>query len=159
MSTPKEDHDRDPGLPTWDDWDDAGRRIEEGEWPDAWPTGSVKPCNECGEMTFEGRDDLDHEIVFNGIPHIFHDLRGGRCRACGAQALEGYEMMRIEKRLGMDPTRFPPHTDYEAKVAKFGSDSLGTYWPKDIRRIMRIRAGQRVYICVVDKDAVLVRFL
>lgn len=153
---PSDDRLGDP--PTQEEWDAVGRELDEKEWPDLYPVGSVSRCPECGAEAFEGRDGLDLEVTYKGVVHYFHDLKGVRCRACGAQSLDMPEMFRVEKRLGMDPNHFPPQVDFEAKVAQFGSGSLGTYWPKDIRRIMNLKPGQRAHICVVDKNAVLVRF-
>lgn len=118
-----------------------------------WPEGSTSKCPNCKEEAFEARSDLTHQIVQGRHVVSFRHLHGARCSSCGAQALEPYELIGIEDEAGIGVT-----ADYEAKVSRIGSGTLGTYWPKDVERVLGLRPHKRAFIEVVDRDTVLVRF-
>ena len=118
-----------------------------------WPKGSVSRCPKCGERAFAGSDDLEYRVVRPGGILVFCHLRGARCGACTAVTLEPGDMIRVE---GESAARIP--SDYEAKVSKIGSGSLGTYWPKDVVRNMGLDSDKRVFIQVLSGDTALLRF-
>jgi hypothetical protein len=43
-------------------------------------------------------------------------------------------------------------------VSRIGSGTLGTYWPKDVERVLNLSPDKRAFIEIIDRDAVLVRF-
>lgn len=118
-----------------------------------WPEGSTWPCPRCGEEAFEGRSDLVLHVARGAHVLSFRRLHGARCAACGAEALEPYEQVAVDDEAGVGV-----RADYEAKVSRIGSGTLGTYWPKDVQRVLGLVPHRKVYIEVVDRDAVLVRF-
>ncbi len=117
-----------------------------------FPTGTTTMCPMCRKETFEGRDDLSAEVRKEHTILIFRRLSGARCRNCHAQTLEPYEEIDIEREAG-----FGAKSDYEAKVSRIGSGSLGTYWPKDVTRVMGLHPHDRVFISVLDRDTALLR--
>lgn len=118
-----------------------------------WPEGSVSKCPQCGRKAFVGRDDLTHRVSRPGGVLVFRRLRGAKCQACGVQTLEPADLVAVEEEAGVGIT-----ADYEAKVSRIGSGSLGTYWPKDVVRTMRLSPHQKAYIQVLDRDTAIVRF-
>lgn len=141
-------------------------RISKGEWESqeravvaklrarrTWKRGQLYACPVCGKRSFEGRDDITYEANYPGKLVVFGHLHGARCKACSAETIEAYELIDIEDKIGVGM-----RSDYEAKVARIGSGTLGTYWPKDIERVLRLRPNKRAFIEVVGPDAVIVRF-
>lgn len=124
-----------------------GRRV--------WKPGRSYKCPACGTRTLRARDDLTYEAPKDGRLYVFPHLRGARCDTCGGQSLEADDQDLVETVLGVG---LRVRSDYEAKVSKIGSGSLGTYWPRDIERLMGLRPDKRVLIEIVGPNEVLVRF-
>lgn len=102
-----------------------------------WSKGSVSQCPKCAKKSFEGRDDLSLQLPSRGHVVIFRHLQGAKCRHCGYQVLEPADQHDVEEEVGASF-----HSDYQAKVSRIGSGTLGTYWPKDVQRVT-ISAGRR----------------
>ncbi len=136
-----------------EEWEARRDEWADQEWERLWPDGTIQGCPRCGEEAFEGRSDLTHRITNGRHVLSFRHLHGARCRACDAQSLEPYEQFAVEDEAGVGV-----RADYEAKVSRIGSGTLGTYWPKDVQRVLGLKPHRRAYIEVVDRDAVLVRF-
>lgn len=49
------------------------------------------------------------------------------------------------------------HPDYRAKVSRIGKGTVGTYWPKDVERLLGLRPDQRIYIEILGPDTALLR--
>lgn len=118
-----------------------------------WPEGERFECPQCGEETFEGKSDLTYRATHGRHVVSFRHLHGASCSSCGAKTLEPYEQIGVE-----DETGVGFHPDYEAKVSRIGSGSLGTYWPKDVQRVLGLEPHKKAFIEIIDRDAVLVRF-
>lgn len=118
-----------------------------------WPEGSVSDCPSCGARAFEGRNDLAHEIARPGGVLVYRHLRGARCSRCSAQSLEPAEMIDVEREAGVGSI-----SDYEAKVSNIGSGTMGTYWPKDVVRVMALSPDKKVFIHILDRDTAILRF-
>ena len=118
-----------------------------------WPKGSLEKCTECGKMTFEGREDLEYRIPRPGAVLVFRHLRGAKCATCGAQAIEPEDLIEVEAEAGVGIVG-----DYKAKVCNIGSGTLGTYWPQDVVRNLRLSPAKLAFIQVVDEDTVLITF-
>lgn len=84
---------------------------------------------------------------------VYRHLHGARCARCSFQVLEASDQFAIEQEAG---TTF--HPDYEAKVSRIGSGTLGTYWPKDVERVMHLAPHDKAFIHVVAHDTAVVRF-
>lgn len=115
--------------------------------------GKVRGCLHCGARALRGRSDLTHREVKDGLVYEFHNLHGAKCGKCGAQFLENYEIMAIEDVVFPN---FAP--DYAAKVSNIGSGTVGTYWPKDVVRVMGLTPHTPASIQVLDRDTALIRF-
>lgn len=140
-------------LPTRQEFERAAREIRQAAKTfRAWPDGSVSDCPGCGKRAFVGRDDLGHEVAKPDGLVIFRHLRGARCESCGVQSLEGEDLAALEQEAGVELL-----ADYEAKVSSIGSGTVGTYWPKDVVRVLRLGPDRRLFIKVLDPDTVLVR--
>lgn len=118
-----------------------------------WPHGSVSKCPRCDERALEGRDDLTQRVTRPGQIIVFRHLRGAKCRACEAQFLEPGEALNVEAEAGPDLVG-----DYEVKVSRIGSGTLGTYWPKDLVRVLGLKPKKRAFVKVLDADTALVSF-
>ncbi len=118
-----------------------------------WPVGEFFECPRCGEETFEGCDDLTYRVTNGKHVISFRHLHGARCTNCDASTLEPYEQIGVDAEAGVGF-----HADYEAKVSRIGSGTLGTYWPKDVQRVLGLKPHKRAFIEIIDRDAVLVRF-
>lgn len=112
------------------------------------PKDSLEQCPECGEESLVARDDLEWEETRGHKLLVIRRLSGERCRACGETWFdpESYEAIEKHRRSG-------PAANYEAKVSRVGGSSLGIYFPKDLRRVMGIEAGQRARLTPVSDDA------
>lgn len=66
--------------------------------------------------------------------------------------MEPYEQIAVE-----DEADIGLHPDYEASVSRIGSGTLGTYWPKEVERVLNLSPDKRAFIEIIDRDAVLVR--
>ena len=118
-----------------------------------FPEGTIRACPVCKEKAFEGRNDLVLQFVRGERVLTFRRVHGGRCGSCRAQIVEPYEA------LALDDEAVPSlRGNYESKVAKVGGGSLGMYWPRDIQRLLGLKADRKAFIEVLDKDSVLVRF-
>lgn len=144
-----------PPLPSREEYERLLRKVREARQEARfWPPGSIQDCPQCGERKFVGREDLSYEVATQGRVIVFRHLHGARCGACHAQALEPDELVRIEDEAGVGLL-----ADYEAKVSNIGSGTVGTYWPKDVVRIMGLRPDKKAFIVVLDRDTMLLRFL
>lgn len=141
-------------LPTREAFERAAREIaERARGFRAWPPGSVHLCPACGKRSFVGSDDLSFEVVKPGTVLVFRHLHGARCGACSTQALEAEDLVAVEAEAGVGLMG-----DYEAKVSNIGTGTLGTYWPKDVVRVLRLSPDKKVFIQVLDTDTALLRF-
>lgn len=118
-----------------------------------WPAGSISRCPNCAEDSFVGRDDLTLEVPRAGVVVIFRHLHGARCSRCNAQTLEPSEELDIESETAAGIV-----ADYEAKVSNIGSGTVGTYWPKDVVRVMGLNPDKKAFIHVLDRDTALIKF-
>ena len=118
-----------------------------------WPRGSVSRCPSCSRESFVGRDDLEVTIGKTGGVIIFRHLQGARCDACGSQVLEPGDLVRVESEAAAGVV-----SDYEAKVSRIGSGTLGTYWPKDVVRNLDLAPDKKAFIQVLDHETALIRF-
>ncbi len=119
----------------------------------AWKIGKTYNCPSCRQRAFDASDDITLEFVHKGKVYVFAHMHGARCRSCGAQTVEAYEQIRMDDEVGVGY-----RSDYEAKVSRIGSGSLGTYWPKDIARLLHLKPDKKAFIEIVSPDAVMVRF-
>lgn len=116
----------------------------------AFPPRTVRRCPSCGKKALEGRDDLVREVVVGAIALVHHNLHGARCRNCGAEFLEAYEEVALEE--AGSPRSLP---DYEARVTSVSGRNLGTYWPKDVVRVMRLQKEDALHVQVLDDDTMI----
>lgn len=143
-----------PPPPSREEYERAARQIaERARGLRFWPLGSVSDCPNCGAHRFVGRDDLSTEGPRPGGVLIFRHLRGARCEACQAQALEPADLVDLEAEAGVGVV-----ADYEAKVSNIGSGTVGTYWPKDVVRVLGLGPNKKAFITVLDRDTVLIKF-
>lgn len=162
MGGPREWMDPDFGpikIPAPPKREDAERLLKEQQAalatrPRLWPDGSTSECPGCARRTFVGRNDLSHEVARPGGVVIFRHLQGARCSHCRAQSLEPWELMQIEAEVGVGQV-----ADYEAKVSNIGSGTVGTYWPRDVVRVMDLSPDTRAYIQILDRETALIRFV
>lgn len=162
MSRTRETHDPDFGtleIPPPPKREDGERLLREQQAAFAkrrrlWPDGALAECPSCERRTFVGRNDLSHEVARPGGVIIYRHLQGARCSHCGAQSLEPWELMQIEAEAGIGQV-----ADYEAKVSNIGSGTVGTYWPKDVVRVMDLSPETRAYIQIIDRETALIRFV
>ena len=118
-----------------------------------WPRGIVSRCPGCDRDTFVGRDDLEFTVGRPGGVVIFRHLQGARCDSCGSQVLEPGDLVRVEGEAATGVV-----SDYEAKVSRIGSGTLGTYWPRDVVRNMGLAPDKKAFIQVLDHETALIRF-
>lgn len=118
-----------------------------------WPAGSVSRCPNCGKNALVGRDDLTCRFARPGGVVVFHRLRGARCESCKEQSLEPGDLIAVERDAGVEVAG-----DFEIKVTTIGSGTLGTYWTKDLVRNLRLTAGKKAYVQLLDRDTALLRF-
>ncbi len=119
-----------------------------------WPEGSVSACPTCHKRALVGRSDLVHQEVRPGNVQTFRNLRGAKCEACGSQFLDPEEIIAIEDTIGVGVV-----ADFEAKVSRIGTGTLGTYWPKDVVRNLGLEPDTRAFIQVLDRETALVKFV
>lgn len=117
-----------------------------------WRPGRIYACPRCGARRFRGRDDLQVEVPRGDKILVFLRVRGGRCDACDAQYLDGAGQMDLE-----DALEAAFHADYEAKVSRIGHGTVGTYWPKELARVLGLRPDRRLFVEVLGRDAALLR--
>lgn len=122
------------------------------ERPRAFPPGSVRKCPSCGKRALESRDDLVREAVVGAMALVHHNLHGARCRSCRTEFLEAYEEIALEE---AGPPRNLP--DYEAKVTSVSGRNLGTYWPRDIVRVMDLHKEDALHVQVLDDDTMIIQ--
>lgn len=144
-----------PKVPTRKEYERVGREaLDAMRRRRLWPKGSIAKCASCGKKAVVGRDDLHLDVPRMGVVMAFRNLQGGKCEACGAQFLEPAQAIELEDQIGVGTL-----SDYEAKVSKMGSGSLGTYWPRDVVRNMHLEPDTRAFIQVLDRDTAIVRFV
>lgn len=119
--------------------------------PRAFPPDSTRTCPACGKKRLRSRDDLVREVVVGAMALVHHNLHGAVCDACGTEFLEAYEELALEE---AGPER--RLTDYEAKVTSVSGKSLGTYWPKDVVRVMDLHRHDALHVQVLDADTMLI---
>ena len=65
------------------------------------------------------------------------------------------EQEKIDTELGLSGHM---RRDYEAKVSRLGSDSVGTYWPKDVTRNLGLRPHDIARIHIIARNVAVVTF-
>ncbi len=83
---------------------------------------------------------------------VHHHLHGARCQHCGSEFLEAYEDLALEEARPEDRL-----ADYEAKVTNVSGRNLGTYWPKDVVRVMELSNQDALEVQILDPDTMIVR--
>lgn len=121
------------------------------ERPRAFPPGSTRVCPACDANALESRDDLLRETVVGAMALVHHNLHGARCTNCGTEFLESYEEVALEE-AGAGPLS----SDYEARVTHVSGKNLGTYWPKDVVRVMDLHSQDTLRVQVLDADTMVV---
>jgi hypothetical protein len=117
-----------------------------------FPAGGLRRCPNCGKRALESREDLIRETVVGAMALIHHNLHGARCRSCSAEFLEAYEEIALEE---AGSARSLP--DYEAKVTRVSGRNLGTYWPRDIVRVMQLHKEDALHVQVLDQDTMILQ--
>lgn len=120
--------------------------------PCAFPSGTRRTCPVCHKRTLVGREDLLRETAVGAVVIVHHNLHGARCTQCKAEFLEAFEELVLE-----DETLFERYADYQAKVTSVSGRNLGTYWPKDIVRLMGLHNQDDLRVQILDPDTMLVR--
>jgi hypothetical protein len=120
--------------------------------PRAFPPGTTRKCPVCSKKALESRDDLLREVVVGAMALIHHNLHGARCKSCKTEFLEAYEELALEDG-GPERTL----TDYQAKVTSVSGKNLGTYWPKDVVRVMDLHSQDSLRVQVLDEDTMLIQ--
>lgn len=123
-----------------------------GERQRAFPSGSVRVCPACSKKALEGRDDLIREVVVGAMAFVHHNLHGARCRNCRSEFLESYEEIALEE---AGPER--QLSDYRAKVTSVSGKNLGTYWPKDVVRAMRLHSQDSLRVQILGDDTMIIQ--
>lgn len=118
-----------------------------------WPDGSKGTCPKCRAKALEGRSNLSLELPSRGHVVIFRHLQGARCTKCAYTILEPVDQYAVEEEVGVSF-----HSDYEAKVSRIGSGTLGTYWPKDVTRAMHLQPHDVAHIHIISPDVAVVKF-
>ena len=116
--------------------------------------GQVYRCDVCGRKTFEGRTDVSLEVIRRGVVYVFRNLHGALCKSCGAKTVESFEMYNIDDHLH---TGF--RTSFRARVTNVGKGAVGTYWPKDVQRLLHLDDRRDLEIEVLSPELALVRVL
>ncbi|MCA1810492.1 MAG: hypothetical protein LC623_00585 [Halobacteriales archaeon] len=119
--------------------------------PRAFPPGIVRKCPVCSKKALESRDDLLREVIVGAMALIHHNLHGARCKSCKTEFLEAYEDLALEEG---SPLR--ALTDYQARVTSVSGKNLGTYWPKDVVRVMDLHSQDALRVQVLDPDTMLI---
>lgn len=143
-------------APSAQEWAEARARVEQDLAEPKrrlWPDGSVAECPKCRSKELAGRSDITLELPSKGHVVIFRHLQGARCRRCAYTALEPGDQDAVEHEVGVSF-----HSDYEAKVSRIGSGTLGTYWPKDVSRNLGLQPHDIAHIHVIASDTAVVRF-
>ncbi len=120
--------------------------------PRAFPPGPARTCPVCSKLALASRDDLVREVVVGAIALVHHNLHGARCESCGTEFLEAYEELALEE-AGPERTL----SDYQAKVTSVSGRNLGTYWPKDVVRVMNLHSQDALSVQILDADTMLIR--
>ena len=118
----------------------------------AFPAGALRKCPTCHKKSLEGRDDLLRETIVGSMAVVHHNLHGARCRSCGTELLEPYEELALEE---AGPER--RLTDYKARITSVSGKNLGTYWPKDIVRVMDLHSQDALHVQVLDADTMIIQ--
>lgn len=142
-------------FPTPREWADALVQLRHQlmkERPRAFSSGSLRKCVSCSKKAVEARDDLVREIISGALAFVHHNLKGGRCRSCGTEYLEAFEEIALEE---MAAERTLP--DYAAKVTSVSGKNLGTYWPKDVVRAMKLHNQDALRLQLLDDDTMIIR--
>lgn len=144
-----------PVFPTPREWMTAVHELRSRlmqDRPRAFPPGKTRTCPVCDKRMLESRDDLVRETVVGAMALVHHHLHGARCRHCGSEFLEAYEELALEEVRPEDRL-----ADYEAKVTNVSGRNLGTYWPKDVVRVMNLSNQDALKVQVLDPDTMIVR--
>ena len=148
--------DADPNrFPTPREWAEAALELRNRlmqERPRAFPANSIRKCPTCTRKTLESRSDLIREVVVGAMAFVHHNLHGARCKACKTEYLEAYEEIALEE---AGPER--SLSDYLAKVTSVSGKNLGTYWPKDVVRVMRLHSQDALRVQVLDSDTMIIQ--
>lgn len=142
-------------FPTQKEWAEGVQRSRERllkERPRVFLPGSIWTCPMCGEEQMESCSNIVRETLLGSLVILHHNLHGARCISCGSEVIEAYEQIALEATEELHRV-----ADYQAKVTSVSGRNLGTYWPKDVVRVMGLHSQDPLRIQVIDEDTMLVR--
>ncbi|MHB8585599.1 MAG: hypothetical protein ACYDDF_07165 [Thermoplasmatota archaeon] len=116
--------------------------------------GEVEDCFRCGKHALTGKTSLSEVRTSGNQVITYRNLAGAECASCGARYLEPWELARIDRE-----TSSGVRPDYEGKVSRIGREgTVGTYWPKDVARVLDLQPDMAVFIHVLPDGTAILRF-
>lgn len=125
----------------------AARTIKES------PMRDIKDgvCPVCDKATMNYSEDLVFETYEPGERLMISSLRGLKCKNCGNQAYDMKSLGVIEKAIENLPVG-----GYECTISTLGSEKFGIYLPKDVLRVMGIKAKIKAIITPITKKKMII---
>lgn len=129
---------------------DLQARLLETEREPLLPEGEVTQCPVCGgEMVTT--NNLNKAIP---TPHgltVVTRLPGARCTRCSASQFDPAAIALI-----LEHSEHEIIADYETSVTQASGKTLGTYFKKDLTRVLSLTGKEHLRWTVLDKDHALV---
>lgn len=114
------------------------------------PEGEVTECPVCGgEM--ESTEDLEKTIPTPRGLTVVTRLSGARCTQCKTRQFDPAAIALIMKHSSQEIV-----ADYETSVTKASGNTLGTYFKKDLSRVLGLTGDEHLRWTVLDEDRALV---
>jgi uncharacterized protein with PIN domain len=112
--------------------------------------GTESTCPDChGVMVTT--NDLEATVPAPGLVFVVTRLPGARCTRCKAIELDGRAVGILESTVPKEI-----FADYETAVTHSSGSTLGTYFKRDLVRVLRLTGHEHLYWKVVDRDHALV---
>jgi hypothetical protein len=115
------------------------------------PAGSVSKCPNCGGRMVT-TNELEQMVPTPGLVYIIARLPGARCIDCESTELDGMAVAILEN---IAPRGIV--ADYESTVTHSSGSTLGTYFKRDLARVMELTGDEHLLWKVVDRDKALVQ--
>ncbi len=116
-------------------------------------TGALSRCPTCGGKMIT-TNSIERTIPTPGVIYVVSRLPGAQCQDCGSTELDSLGVAIVESSV-----RHDRWADYETAVTHTSGSTTGTYFKKDLARVLDLHAAEKLSWKIVDRDRAFVEVI
>ena len=126
------------------------RRLRSHDRSPLLPSGTVSECGVCGG-SMRTTNNLQKAVATPGVVYVVTRLPGAQCERCGAVEYDAGALAAVQEQLPREI-----QADYETSVTVAGGKTLGTYFKRDLARVLALSGQEALFWKVLDRDRAVV---